>query len=167
MKWKALAFAACATVSVAGCSLFASEVDSLDVFSSYTMRAVDATENPDEKRVLGILHFFGDTAPIEAPQSAVAGEPFEVTITTFGGGCDDPGSAVVKTDALLATIEPYDFTVADEKTACPDILKMMSRSVQVTFQQPGEAVLRVVGLRVDASNRDGVQEVIDRTITVK
>lgn len=166
MKGKRLILVLFVAVSVAGCNSLDSNEPGDDLLSSYSKRAFTADESSGEKRVEGILHFHGDTAPVEVPETAVAGEPFEVTISTFGGGCDNVGSALVKVEGHLATIQPYDFTEADEVTVCTAILKIMPRTVEVTFDEPGEGVLRIKGLRVDEQNRDGVPEVIEKKISV-
>lgn len=102
-------------------------------------------------RVLGILDFHAESALdfIEAPAAVQAGQSFEVTINTFGGGCDSAGDTEVVLAADGATLTVYDLTTATSAdVVCPAILLRLPHVVTLQFDEPGEKLLSVVGRRV-------------------
>ena len=72
-----------------------------------------------EARVLGILDFQneGTQDVLTAPDTVKAGEDFELTISTFGGGCEREGDAAVVISPANATVMVYDFTAATRPDA--------------------------------------------------
>jgi hypothetical protein len=102
------------------------------------------------QRVLGIFTTpadgIGDT--IIAPDKVRAGEEFQVTVTTVGGGCDEAGDNGVVAGEGTASVYVYDFTSANRpNTVCPAIIKTFRHEVPLVFDQPGQAVIRVWGRR--------------------
>lgn len=88
-------------------------------------------------------------ARVVAPARVNAGASFQVNVTTYGGGCERQGETEVSVSqqARMADVRPYDETnVAAE--VCTDILKMFSHTATVRFDQPGPAVVRVHGRRL-------------------
>src|SRR5512145_3230311 len=89
-----------------------------------------------EARVLGILTFqTEDTSDvIKAPETVQAGEDFEITITTFGGGCDRAGDSGVLLTKNSATVMIYDFTSATHPDViCTQVLKRLTHTVTLRF----------------------------------
>jgi len=62
--------------------------------------------NPTQEPVLGVIVETGDTARITIPDTAVANQPFTVTLSTYGGGCTSKGDTEVEIDGLNATVTP-------------------------------------------------------------
>ena len=79
-----------------------------------------------EARVLGILDFQaeGTNDVLTAPDTVEAGEDFDITITTVGGGCERAGDTAVLLAETSASVMVYDFTTATHPgVACTAILK--------------------------------------------
>ena len=96
------------------------------------------------QRVIGLIDNGGGALPIIVPDTVYVGVPFAATVTTFGGGCDQPDGADVQTSGLAADITPYDLLPAPG-TICILILRTLPRSVELTFNVPGPGVVRVHG----------------------
>ena len=123
----------------------------------------------DESRVLGTLADPAETAPVLAPSSVAVGERFVVTITTTGSGCDRLGDTGVLLGERDAVIMAYDFTSANRPgVACTMIFKMLKREVPLTFQHPGDVVIRVWGRRAKPDGGAGGEPfVVERTVRVR
>jgi hypothetical protein len=94
-------------------------------------------------RVVGFIHDIGGRQVINAPSAVTAGQSFNVTVSTFGNSCVSAAGADVAIDGLTARITPYDFVRDDE--GCLDIGLYFPRTVQLRFDQPGTATIRVRG----------------------
>lgn len=132
--------------------------------------SANPSPGPDERQITGIIDYYDDRSAgvITAPQTVRAGEAFEVTITTFGGGCERAGGADVKVEGTTATIAVYDFTVAGPAVSCIAELKRLPRTVTLRFDQPGAAVIRVEGQRVGQdAPAEGVATTLEQPITVQ
>jgi hypothetical protein len=90
-----------------------------------------------------IAHF-GEGPTIEVPAAAVAGEPFAIVITTFGGGCIEKGPTNVATSELRIDIRPMDFFFRAGAN-CPDFLRYHIHRATVTGSQRGTLEVRVHG----------------------
>ena len=103
------------------------------------------------------------------PYTVAAGEAFEITIATFGGGCETAGDTAVVVSAAGADVWVYDLTTATQpEVACEDILRRHTHTVTLRFDQPGQMVLRVWGRRVGPETPGlGVPTVLEHTITVE
>lgn len=106
----------------------------------------NAQENP--QRVLGQIDFNDQDMQkvIEAPERVRVGQDFQVTITTFGGGCEEAGDTGVITAEKRATIFVYDFTTATRPgVICTTELKRLPHVVTLRFTEPGEGLIEVWG----------------------
>jgi hypothetical protein len=104
-----------------------------------------------------------ETARVGVPAQVNAGADFQVNVTTYGGGCERQGETEVSVSqpARTADVTPYDETnVAAE--ACTQELKMFSHTATVRFEQPGTAVVRVHGRRL----QDRAPVTVTRTVEV-
>jgi hypothetical protein len=102
-------------------------------------------------------------ARVVVPARVNAGADFQVNVTTYGGGCERQGETEVSVSqrTRMADVTPYDETnVAAE--VCTDILKMFSHTAAVRFEQPGTAVVRVHGVRL----QDKAPVTVTRTVEV-
>lgn len=124
---------------------------------------------PDETRVPGVLADPADVTPVQAPSSVAVGERFTITITTTGSGCERLGDTGVLLGERDAVIYVYDFTSANRPgVACTMIFKHLKREVPLTFQQPGEAVIRVWGRRSTPDGAPGGEPLmVERRIQVR
>lgn len=125
------------------------------------------------ERVLGIVDYGEGTSDVVQPPDEVrAGEPFEVTVLTYGGGCMRAGDSVTDTAVVsvgnVATITPYDYEVAADDVPCAAYLTRYTHIATLQFVQPGEGVLRIEGLR-EAADTDfvGIPTTIERRIHVR
>jgi 3,4-dihydroxy-2-butanone 4-phosphate synthase len=100
---------------------------------------------------------------VVVPAQVNAGASFQVNITTYGGGCERQGETEVSVSqqTRIADVTPYDETnVAAE--VCTQELKMFSHTATVRFEQPGTAVVRVHGVRL----QDNAPVTVTRTVEV-
>jgi hypothetical protein len=91
-----------------------------------------------------------DAPILVAPDTVQAGVPFDVTVTTIGAsGCWKADGARVSATAVLAVITPYDLAPTRHANGdpmfCTGALVSLSRPVQLTFAEPGDATIRVEG----------------------
>lgn len=85
---------------------------------------------------------------LAAPDTVVAGEPFEVTVVTDGGGCHVRADGVeVDASGEALELRPYDIVQipVSSRAACTAILRHFPRTATVVLQEPGRRLLRVVG----------------------
>ena len=131
-----------------------------------TMPAPSAA--PDEREITAIIDYYddGSTGVISAPATVRAGQTFQVTITTFGGGCERAGGTRVSVQGSVATISVYDFTVAGPAVSCTAMLKRLPRTVDLRFDAAGAATIRVEGLRV-GSEATGAPKTLEQSVTVQ
>lgn len=102
-------------------------------------------------------------ARVVVPAQVNAGADFQVNITTYGGGCQRQGETEVSVSqpTRTADVTPYDETnVAAE--VCTQELKMFSHTATVRFEQPGTALVRVHGRRL----QDRAPVTVTRTVEV-
>jgi hypothetical protein len=126
------------------------------------------TAATQEARVPGILDFHGTQEALTVPSTVRAGEDFQVTITTFGGGCERAGETSVVLTNTEANLFVYDFTAATTPDVrCTTILNQFTHTVTVRLTQPGEALIRVWGRRVGADAPGGIPLVIQRRVVVQ
>jgi hypothetical protein len=126
-------------------------------------------ENP--ATVAGIVSFHADgtTGVINAPATVQAGEAFQVTVNTFGGGCETAGNTQVALSDDGATLAVFDQTTATSPdVVCTAILKRLAHTVNLTFDKPGEYTLAVVGRRVGPETpAEGIPFTVEHTVTVE
>lgn len=86
---------------------------------------------------------------IEAPEEVAAGETFTATISTVGmNGCWDAVDERVRVEGGVATVVPFDTPGRREGVACTTALEFLEHPVRLSFDPPGDAVIRVEGRRV-------------------
>ena len=80
------------------------------------------------------------------PSVALAGQPFRATVTTYGGGCISEDTTVVSSEAHAADIVPFQrWYQPRQNEGCTMELRINRRQVELTFAQPGVAMVRVYG----------------------
>ncbi len=140
-------------------------------FAPRTAEGQPPDQGTPEARLPGIVDYFADGSEgvLTAPDSVAAGEDFEITIATFGGGCESAGDASLVVGSAGADVLVYDFTSAvSPDIACTDQLQRFTHTLTLRFDQPGEMVLRVWGRRMGPETPGlGVPTVLEHTITVE
>lgn len=130
-----------------------------------------ATEpGPLEERVVGVIAVAGDTTTrvLVVPDSARVGVGFEVTVTTFGGGCDRAGEIEAEIRGLVATLHPYDYTRKDGGAVCEPGVRRLPRTTTLRFAEPGNALIRMQGRRVGPNTPPGgVTIQVERLVRVR
>lgn len=98
-----------------------------------------------EVKVLGTVEFYGDPLVVTIPDTIAVGATFEVTVRTYGGGCETmgPTETTVRGDTIL--VVPYDFTTRGVDVLCTLELKHFHHSVTLSWPTAGEVHLLVRG----------------------
>ena len=143
------------------------------VASSAPLPSAEASQpggagEPAGQRVSGIVDYYADGSAgvITAPATVTAGQPFDITITTFGGGCESAGGGDVVVAGDVATIDVFDWSVAGPTVSCVAMLKRLPRTVSVTFATPGPATIKVNGQRV-GQETPGQPTTLEHQLTVQ
>ena len=111
-----------------GCGLFDNGLD-------YELRRAIIDPNNDYKAF---------ERPIIVPEEASVGEPVTIKVMTFGNMCALKGHTEVSVEALVATIEPFDWTCVG---GTPDRgLKHFEHTIRLQYAEPGQATVWIVGL---------------------
>jgi hypothetical protein len=118
-------------------------------------------EQTSRRVVAAIANGSPGTAPLVLPDTVRVGVPFLVTVTTFGGACDQPDGADISTSGLLADVTPYDLLPPPE-TVCIAVLRASPRSMTLTLAVPGTGVVRVHGRRLGGGDVTLVGQVVVR-----
>lgn len=111
----------------------------------------DVLSGPDfseSRQVAALVLSDPYTETLSAPDTVVAGVPFEITVLTVGGGCVKLGDTELSVEPQMAELRPYDrvLTPRGENAACTLELTYLPHTVLVTFSEPGRAVVRAVGV---------------------
>jgi hypothetical protein len=125
-----------AIIALAGCSLAACGATSL-----FNLGARDDA---------ALIIFYGDTSRISAPDTVARGVSFEVSFSTFAGGCirrvarDD-----VTATASTVEIRPYDHNSGGN--VCTSDLLILKHTLLTRLDTPGRFVIRLIGQQRGAS----------------
>ena len=138
------------------------------LFALLVLAGCDALSGADFETVRQLGTPAADGEAITAPDTVRAGEPFEVTVTTQGGGCHERADGVeVREHREGVELRPYDLVSVPvgEGAGCTYILKHLPRTTVVTLDEPGLQRLRVIGSE-GFSPRAG-EVVVDRVVVVQ
>lgn len=120
------------------------------------------------ERVFGTIEFYSDPVRVVVPSSVQQGQPFVVTVVTYGGGCIEKGETDVEVEALQAEIRPYDYDISPAlptNGGCTDELNLYEHTATLSFEETGTADIIFHGQKEDAS---GVtQTSVTRTLEVR
>jgi hypothetical protein len=110
---------------------------------------------------------WGNRPPLEAPAQVTAGVPFTVTATTVRpNGCWFPGEHSKESQGNVATITVHDYRA--DSDVCTMIIGWTSREIELRFDEPGEALIRLVGKRIAGEDFGGGEEtVIEHPVVVQ
>jgi hypothetical protein len=105
---------------------------------------VSACEGRSSEPAIVVLR--SDTAVVSVPERVRAGERFAVSFTLFESGCrDDTVRTYVRVRGRTAEIKPRVGRARPD--VCPLVLSIVRRTATLRFDQPGEAVVSLVGVR--------------------
>lgn len=90
-------------------------------------------------------------AAIQHAPKITAGVPLEVTIHSFGSGCEEAGGVDGTIDVLNADLRPWDYTHAPDPDSgveyvCTSQLKVFTQTFGIVFQSKGTATMRAHGI---------------------
>ena len=112
-----------------------------------TLACSDPVAPVGERAFLGIL------GTITVPATAVAGEPFVVTVVTTGNGCLlGPASTVLSYDGAVARMRVMDRWAMSSE--CTDEEVSVTHATAVVFMEPGNATVSIQALGVDSDVHD-------------
>lgn len=94
--------------------------------------------------------------PLEAPDTVVAGEPFEIVVRTSGACTWRADGAEISQSGATVEVVPYDRVSSRRGVMCPQVPHYPFRIVELVFTEAGDALIRITG-RVIV--RDGGEEV--------
>ncbi len=103
-------------------------------------------------------------AVVQLPASAMAGQPFTLTVTTQGSSCRRVAPAEVSRAGLQADVTLYE--LHDPDVACDRALRAMDHVVELRLSQPGTALVRVRGQTHDNAGA-AAPAVIERTVLLQ
>lgn len=107
---------------------------------------------------------------IDAPDTVAVGELFEARVLTWEPNhCWEKDRTEVENGALEAHLWPYNHNPpSDPGVQCPGGLNEIFHTAELRFTEPGEAVLRVTGLRVvDGEIEEATEVTREKTIHVR
>jgi hypothetical protein len=102
---------------------------------------------------------------VEVPGLVEQGQPFAVTVTTYGNGCIEKGETKVKVEALRAEIRPYDYDTSPLYGGCDDVLRTHEHTATLSFKEAGTAEIIFYGLKEGAGSV--TQTSVTRTVVVR
>ena len=89
--------------------------------------------------MIGAISFDSEGWPRpEVPETATAGVPIEMTITTGGDGCHEIGETDVAVTGRTAEVTPFDY-VTTGGGVCAQLPVFFGHKATVVFQEPGTA----------------------------
>ncbi len=118
---------------------------------------------------LGCIDYINEgPIDIKAPTSASVGQPFVMTVRTYGLACVSMESTAVELTHDEADVYPFDRRrIPDGNGACILLVTYFAHEATLTFDSPGTKTIRVHGRRVDCwSPPCPVDEEITVPITV-
>ncbi len=126
--------------------------------------ACSGSTDPDEGvREPSVVEFYDSAPEITLPATVRAGETFTVGVMTWAAGCSRPDGTDTSVSGATADVRPYDFRFTGAQISCPDISRNYLHETTVRFATPGQATVRVHGIREPG----GDPVVLTRTVTVQ
>ena len=100
---------------------------------------------PIENRVVGSMEKApSGLYPVLVPDSVPSAQPFEVILTTAGGGCMRSGDTETTIEGWVATVTPYDIQlIPPSGTICDSNLTFFEHRALLTFSEPGPVTIVV------------------------
>jgi hypothetical protein len=106
----------------------------------------------DPRDVRSVIVAEHDTLAFHVPDTVMTGVPFDVSFSTFGGGCvRAPARTAITRSPGTIIIQPYDRHIGGH--ACPRDRMRLGHSARVRFDTPGVNVIRVAADGRDTSSQ--------------
>ena len=87
-----------------------------------------------------------DSVVFLVPSTVQQDVPFDVSVRSYGGGCVTKGPFDVLTPFdTVAVLNPYEIVRSGSGVVCTQELRVFTHSATLTFAQPGQVEVRVVG----------------------
>jgi hypothetical protein len=111
-----------------------------------------------------LIEIGGDMPPpAQAPDAVRVGEHFTVTVVSYGSSsCTRPDGAEVRVNGLTAVITPYDEQAIGKGRVCTDDLRPYPRDVSLSFEEAGQALIRVIGRSFDGPAEFSTTVLVER-----
>lgn len=123
----------------------------LAALASLGAGCTNALEVTEVKRIGTIVHY-EDPLLITTPDTVTAGDPFEVVVRTYGGGCVEKGEVAVQQEGLSVDVTPWDLVREGEGLNCPDVLGMFDHRAVLTLPTARTAEIRFHGREAPADS---------------
>jgi hypothetical protein len=108
--------------------------------------ACDGILGPEDKSRVGTISFFDDPVVTEVPDTVQVGVSFEVSVQTYGGGCNSKGGTTVQRHSFAADVTPYD--LHSGATLCPAEERTFTHEAALSFEEHGVAQIRFHGIQM-------------------
>jgi hypothetical protein len=106
----------------------------------------------DPRDVRSIIVAEHDTLAFHVPDTVMSGVPFDVSFSTFGGGCvRAPARTAITRSPGTVVMQPYDRHIGGH--ACPRDRMKLAHSARLRFDTPGVEVIRVAADGRDTSSQ--------------
>jgi hypothetical protein len=115
---------------------------------------------PESGMRLGTIEFYGDSLVWSVPAEAEVGQRIEVSVRTYGGGCDRKGELRMIVEEGAVRLEPFDYVGGG---VCPAILRLFDHVGQFSVNRQGTVRVRLIGRR----RPENKVIVVDRWIAVR
>lgn len=130
------------------------------------VRSVEVRDPPGRVLRLGLIAGFNNDDPrVTLTQD---GRRVDLSITTYGGGCESKGITEVVLNGLNADVTPYDYT-AQPGTTCTRELRSFVHQASLQFAEGGTAQIRIRGIDIRArtsGNPLGDTVTVVRTVAI-
>lgn len=117
-------------------------------------------------RQLGWIGFEPNRS-VSAPDTVRVGQPFDVTVTTWGSGsraCNDPDGTTVAYVGSVARVTAF-VRVPRGDVTCTRDLRSYPQRAAVRLSSPGVAVIRLIGAK-SSHSRPVVVDSVERVVVV-
>jgi hypothetical protein len=147
-------------------------VTTLLLFSALAATSGAAQPRPAQEAIVPGIIDFGDgwtKGVLTAAEAVAAHEDFKMTIMTFGSDCEREGATSVILSATGATVMVYDITRATHPdVVCTRLLNRLPHTVNLRFEKPGNATIRVWGRRIGRETGPfGAPVVLEHRVSVR
>lgn len=106
---------------------------------------------------LGFVEYEPQGLKVEMPDQVLSGEPFELTVATYGNSCISLHSTDIEYAAEAVLVTPYD---EQHGTSCNLILLQLQHRVELLFDAPGQKRITIRGRKSEqVGTREEISEV--------
>ena len=122
--------------------------------------------DPDTRRVIGLIDANPAVRTIEAPDTVRLGAAFTATVYSFGSSsCTTPDGVKLTLEPAVARVIPFDRVPADNSVACTADISPRPHPVELRFTEPGTATIVAEGM-VYGTTFDPVRGTVTKAVVV-